>query len=76
MSADASTRPDLQGAPEEQREVTDEDLRLLSEYTGSKDLDALRQHVYRVQKRAKESVGTAPVILLRGSDTVRWASES
>ena len=58
-----SSRPDLQDAREQPREITDEDLMLLSEYTRSKDLDALRQHVYRVQKSAKDSVCSTPITI-------------
>jgi hypothetical protein len=66
-----SARPDLQDAREQPREITDEDLMLLSEYTKSKDLDALRQHVYRVQKSAKDSVCTTPItIILRDNHSM------
>ena len=66
-----STRPDLQDVREQPKKITDGDLMLLSEYTRSKDLDALRQHVYRVQKSAQDSVCTTPVMTLRRIHTMR-----
>eukprot|EP00123_Amoebidium_parasiticum_P000587 comp11432_c0_seq1/m.5843 comp11432_c0_seq1/g.5843 ORF comp11432_c0_seq1/g.5843 comp11432_c0_seq1/m.5843 type:complete len:299 (-) comp11432_c0_seq1:395-1291(-) len=35
-------------------EVTDESLRFLSEHTGVKDMDVLREHVYKIWEESKE----------------------
>lgn len=50
------SRPDLHSDREQPKELTDDDLTFLSNYTGRTDLDALRQHVYSVQRSTTDTV--------------------
>lgn len=42
--------------PDKPRHLTDDDLTLLSRYTGEKDLDKLREHVYKIWRAVKSEV--------------------
>lgn len=42
--------------PDQPRQLTDEDLTLLSHYTGEEDLDKLREHVLSIWKAVKAKV--------------------
>ncbi len=46
--------------PEEPRNLSDDDLSLLSQYTGEKDLGKLREHVLTIWRNVKSKVHFPP----------------
>lgn len=51
--------------PEQPRNITDDDLSLLSQYTGEKDLEKLRQHVLTIWRNVKSKVYLSSALLHR-----------
>lgn len=49
--------------PEEPRDLSDDDLSLLSQYTGEKDLEKLREHVLTIWRNVKSKVRSSSPLL-------------
>lgn len=55
---DASeSQPYPYATPEQPKELSDRDLKFLSLYTGERDLDKLRAHVFAIWRSVKDTVG-------------------
>ena len=55
---DASeSQPYPYATPEQPKELSDKDLKFLSLYTGERDLDKLRAHVFVIWRSVKDTVG-------------------
>ena len=51
------SRPYPYATPEQPKELSDQDLKFLSLYTGETDLDKLRAHVFAIWRSVKDTVG-------------------
>ena len=51
------SQPYPYATPEQPKELSDQDLKFLSLYTGERDLNKLRAHVFAIWRSVKDTVG-------------------